>query len=42
MQQFFDHFLKGEPMPVWMDKGVPATMKGKTYGFEIPDKKKGS
>ncbi len=23
MQQFFDHHLKGEPMPEWMAKGVP-------------------
>jgi dipeptidyl aminopeptidase/acylaminoacyl peptidase len=23
MQQFFDHHLKGEPMPEWMVKGVP-------------------
>lgn len=35
MQQFFDHYLKDEPMPVWMAKGVPATMKGRTYGFEL-------
>ncbi|HJP82155.1 MAG TPA: prolyl oligopeptidase family serine peptidase, partial [Fimbriimonadaceae bacterium] len=40
MQQFFDHFLKGEPMPAWMATGVPATQKGKTYGFEIPGEKK--
>ncbi len=36
LAQFFDHYLKGAPMPVWMDKGVPATMKSKTYGFETP------
>ncbi len=41
LQQFFDHFLKGEPMPVWMSEGVPASKKGTTYGFEIPDKKSG-
>lgn len=35
LQQFFDHYLKGDPMPQWMKKGVPATEKGKTYGFEI-------
>lgn len=35
LQQFFDHYLKGDPMPVWMKKGVPATEKGKTYGFEF-------
>ena len=23
MQQFFDHFLKGAPMPEWMEKGIP-------------------
>jgi hypothetical protein len=40
MQQFFDHFLKGAPMPTWMATGVPATQKGKTYGFEIPGEKK--
>jgi dipeptidyl aminopeptidase/acylaminoacyl peptidase len=35
MQQFFDHYLKGEPMPVWMEKGVPATEKGITSGYEL-------
>jgi dipeptidyl aminopeptidase/acylaminoacyl peptidase len=35
LQQFFDHYLKGDPMPVWMKTGVPATEKGKTYGFEF-------
>ncbi|PXV62697.1 dipeptidyl aminopeptidase/acylaminoacyl peptidase [Dysgonomonas alginatilytica] len=35
LQQFFDHYLKGEAAPVWMKSGVPATEKGKTYGFEI-------
>jgi dipeptidyl aminopeptidase/acylaminoacyl peptidase len=33
--QFFDHFLKGAPIPVWMDKGVPAVDKGKDWGFEL-------
>ncbi|RFZ86032.1 S9 family peptidase [Mucilaginibacter terrenus] len=33
--QFFDHFLKGAPMPVWMDKGVPAVNKGKDWGFAL-------
>ncbi|TSD66587.1 S9 family peptidase [Inquilinus sp. KBS0705] len=32
-QQFFDHFLKGAPMPVWLDKGVPAVDKGKDWGL---------
>ena len=29
MFQFFNHYLKGKPMPEWMEKGVPATEKGK-------------
>ena len=41
LSQFFDHFLKGAPMPVWMSKGVPATLKGIDLGYgyedEIPD-----
>lgn len=35
LQQFFDHYLKGEPMPKWMKSGVPATDKGKDYGLEL-------
>ncbi|MDR0823912.1 MAG: prolyl oligopeptidase family serine peptidase [Prevotella sp.] len=35
LQQFFDHYLKGAPIPVWMSKGVPATEKGKNYGLEL-------
>ncbi|WP_295771511.1 prolyl oligopeptidase family serine peptidase [uncultured Mucilaginibacter sp.] len=38
--QFFDHFLKGKPMPVWMDKGVPAVDKGKDWGLAISDSAK--
>ncbi len=38
MQQFFDHYLMDAPMPVWMDTGVPAVMKGKMKGFELVDK----
>jgi dipeptidyl aminopeptidase/acylaminoacyl peptidase len=28
MQQFFDHYLKGEAMPLWMKTGVPPIEKG--------------
>ena len=35
MQQFFDHYLKDEPMPTWMDEGVPATLKGRTLRYEL-------
>jgi len=34
--QFFDHFLKGAPMPEWMAKGVPALEKGRNMGLSIP------
>lgn len=33
LQQFFDHYLKGEPMPEWMKNGIPAIRKGQEYGF---------
>lgn len=36
-QQFFDHFLKGAPAPVWLSKGVPATEKGRSWGFDYND-----
>ena len=35
MQQFFDHYLKGAPAPIWMAEGVPAIEKGKTLGLEL-------
>ena len=35
MQQFFDYYLKGAPMPVWMKKGVPAIEKGINQGLEL-------
>ena len=34
MQQFFDHYLKEEPMPKWMKEGVPAVLKGIEKGYE--------
>ena len=37
LSQFFDHYLKDAAMPVWMAEGIPAVMKGKTYGFELVD-----
>lgn len=38
-QQFFDYYLKGAKAPVWMVKGIPATMKGKDWGFELTEEK---
>ena len=35
MQQFFDHYLKKAPAPVWMEYGVPAVEKGKKTGLEL-------
>ncbi len=32
-QQFFDYYLKNEPMPKWMSEGIPAIMKGRTMGL---------
>lgn len=35
MSQFFDYYLKDNPMPVWMDRGVPAIEKGINQGYEL-------
>jgi dipeptidyl aminopeptidase/acylaminoacyl peptidase len=35
MSQFFDHYLKEEPMPKWMKKGIPAVKKGYEMGLEL-------
>jgi len=37
LEQFFNHYLKGAPMPVWMKKGVPATLKGIDWGYELTE-----
>ena len=34
MSQFFDHYLKGSPEPLWMKVGIPAVKKGKEFGYE--------
>jgi len=34
MNQFFDHFLKEAPMPAWMEKGLPAVVKGKELRYD--------
>lgn len=38
-QQFFDYYLKGAKAPAWMVNGIPATEKGKSWGFELTDEK---
>jgi len=30
---FFNHYLKNQPVPEWMEKGVPATDKGDLLGY---------
>ncbi|KAA2238790.1 S9 family peptidase [Chitinophaga agrisoli] len=35
LTQFFDHYLKGVPAPMWMTKGVPASRKGDVMAFEL-------
>jgi dipeptidyl aminopeptidase/acylaminoacyl peptidase len=35
LAQFFDHYLKGEPMPMWMKEGIPAVDKNQEMGFEL-------
>ncbi|WPP50482.1 S9 family peptidase [Catalinimonas niigatensis] len=37
MQQFFDYYLKDEPMPEWMKEGIPATLKGRTLRYELSE-----
>jgi dienelactone hydrolase len=33
--QFFNHYLKGKPAPLWMLDGIPAREKGKKTGLEL-------
>ncbi len=33
--QFFDHYLKDKPAPVWMTRGIPAKDKGVRSGLEL-------
>ncbi|MDR3189546.1 MAG: prolyl oligopeptidase family serine peptidase [Prevotellaceae bacterium] len=33
LQQFFDHYLKDAPMPIWMKDGLPAVKKGADMGL---------
>ena len=33
--QFFDHYLKGAPMPYWMVNGISQMQKGKKDGYEL-------
>ena len=35
LQQFFDHYLKGAPAPMWMTHGLPAMQKGIDWGYDL-------
>ena len=35
LEQFFNHYLKGEPAPKWMKEGRPAVDKGYDLGYEL-------
>ncbi len=35
MEQFFDYYLMGAPMPSWMKRGVPALEKGIRQGYKV-------
>lgn len=34
LQQYFDYYLKGAPMPAWMKTGIPTARKGQYFGLE--------
>lgn len=38
MMQFFDYYLKDEPMPRWMQEGLPAVDKGIDQRYEYVDR----
>lgn len=35
MMQFFDYYLKGQPIPKWMSEGIPAIKKGKIDAYDF-------
>lgn len=37
LQQFFDHYLQGAPMPAWMKDGIPVLRKGQYLGTELTE-----
>ncbi|MCH7403370.1 prolyl oligopeptidase family serine peptidase [Belliella kenyensis] len=39
LSQFFDHYLKGAPAPLWMIEGLPAVEKGRTLKYELEEDK---
>jgi dipeptidyl aminopeptidase/acylaminoacyl peptidase len=37
LSQFFDHYLKDAPAPLWMTEGLPAVEKGRTLKYELEE-----
>jgi hypothetical protein len=35
MTQFFDHYLKHSPAPIWMTQGIPARLKQVITGYDL-------
>jgi dienelactone hydrolase len=35
MNQFFDHYLKGKPAPIWMTQGIPAKLRLIETGYQL-------
>jgi dienelactone hydrolase len=35
MQQFFNHYLKSAPAPIWLTQGIPAKLKGVITGYDL-------
>ena len=35
LMQFFDHYLKDAPMPLWMTEDIPQSLKGNKFGYEL-------
>ncbi|WP_194974251.1 alpha/beta hydrolase family protein [Aquiflexum lacus] len=40
LSQFFDHYLKGAPLPLWMTEGIPAVEKGRTLKYELSEEER--
>ncbi|MFC4871617.1 S9 family peptidase [Negadavirga shengliensis] len=37
LSQFFDHYLKEQPAPLWMTEGLPALEKGRTLKYDLAE-----
>lgn len=37
LSQFFDHYLKDAPAPLWMTEGLPAVEKGRTLKYDLSE-----